>query len=377
MDELASRVPGESREMGSSFSDGEDIESRLVSASAFVSGYGSGYDEGYGYAAAYSRDYMRSRQDDYAVRRPGSSEYGVGGLGLQGIPRSSAVTEDHPDSVEDMTTPRPRHSEPHRRRANSTSEWRSIDLLALPPSGGVRQGSHRTLDQVLGTDRAVHPREARPGDPNMGEATQNMAGRNSMNSTNSSMSSWGTVETSIRGSMSDLGLIGLHRGGVTGHGSAADGAHTTAIFGRDLEDDDEAGTPRTATFNPRSVPLGFQVEPRAARARGDNERARHSRSLSHPVVPLPLDGSSNQHSSLHDGQSPHSRQPSLTQSVSLDSGARPPSIYGSQPSNALDLTFDAGVPFSVDAVESSNAQICAPTPRVGGPNVLDLWRSDA
>ncbi|KIM81258.1 hypothetical protein PILCRDRAFT_506303 [Piloderma croceum F 1598] len=377
MDELASRVSGH-HGLAASLSDGEDdIENRLVSASAFVSGYGSGYDEGYGYASTYRHGYMPSRSDGYAVPRSDSSDDGVGGLGLLDIPRNPVVAEalDQADGVDDMTTPRARHAEPHRRRSNSTSEWRSIDLLTLPPSGRLRE-THRTLDEVLGTDGVQ--RETRPRDPSVEEARQNVAGRNSMNSMNSSVSSWGTVQTSVRGSMSDLGLIGLHRGGVTGQGSVAEGAHSTPMFTRDLEGEDEAGgTPRMSMFA-RRVPLGLPVDTRAARLQVDNERSRHSRSLSHPEISLPLDESNDSHHNNQAIRPPHSRQHSLTQSVSLDSGTHPPSIYGSQPTaNALDLTFDGAVPSAVDTTRETTTQIRAPAPRMGGPNVLDLWRSQA
>jgi hypothetical protein len=130
----------------------------------------------------------------------------------------------------------------------------------------------------------------------------------------------------------------------------------------------------------RRIPLSLPGDTRAARLQVDNERSRHSHSLSHPEIPLPLDDESNdRHDSHHNDPAirpPHSRQHSLTQSVSLDSGTHSPSIYGSQPTaNALDLTFDTAVPLAVDTTGETNTQIRAPAPRMGGPNVLDLWRS--
>jgi len=115
MDELASRGPGRSHgTAAASLSDGEDsVKTRLVSASAFVSGYGAGYDEGYGYASVYHQGYMPARQDGYAARRPASSEGGVGGLGLLGVP--GGILAGQSDSPDDMTTPRPRHTESHPR----------------------------------------------------------------------------------------------------------------------------------------------------------------------------------------------------------------------------------------------------------------------
>jgi len=308
-------------------------------------------------------------------------------LGLLGVPGDAVVTgtvtRSHPDgSLDDMTTPRSGRPEVHRRSTTGNSEWGSTNLLAVPPSGALREGSHRTLEQVLRSDGEVIPRP-RPRDSNTVEVRQDIAGRNSMNSVNSSASSWGTVHTSARGSMSDLGLIGLHRGGgVTGQGSVAEGSQSTPMFGRDIESETEGGagssTPRMGWVMPRPFP----AEPRTTRSQGyasDDERPRHLRSVSHPEVPFATNESHDLHNSSHDDQAiqpNHARSHSLTQPVSLDSGAPPPSVYVSQPTgNALALSFDDAAPFAVDARGATHEQIRAPAPRVGGPNVLNLWRS--
>jgi hypothetical protein len=379
----SSSASGQARGMPmTSASDGEtdDVESRLVSASAFVAGYGSGYDEGLGYSTVYTRGgYVPAVQRDYSAPNSDSPENGVGGLGLIGIPGNIAVTgrvvQENSDGPADVTTPRQR---PTQSRPNGTlTDWGTATL----PIGGPREGSRQTLEQLLETG-AAPSRDARSRGANVEEARRDTIGRHSLNSV-SSASSWGTVNTSAQGSMSDLGLIGLDRGGVTGQGSIAEGSQIIPMIG--TEEGGEAGTPRVGRAD---LPLGFVVEPRATRPQGyasDDERPRHLRSLSGPELPAVVDDDHNRHSIRYDEQSirPHyTRRHTLAQSVSLDSGTLPPSAYGLQTDgNALALTFDASAPVNTSAPFTINARgvspeyIRAPAPRMGGPSVLNLWRS--
>jgi hypothetical protein len=379
-----------------SYSDGEEVrasgrgdnnvQNRLESAAAYVSGFGLGYDQGYSYtASAYSQTYMPPRADGYAARRqpePSESEFeeAVGSLGLLGVPGDAVitgtVTEAHPD--DELTTPRPTHTEEDHGRANGTSAWNSVSSLTLPPPpGSVREGSHRTLEQILSPDVPnvlPRPRDLRVVDVRQ----QHPDGRNSIHSLNSMASSWGTVHTSTRGSMSDLGLVNLNHVTVYGGGSVAGG---TPLFGQDFD------TPRLATFPPPPPP-GFQVEsgtPRSTRSHESNneQHSGHMRSLSYSGVSLSSHDDSTERNRSHQQdeqttQTPHSQRPSLTQSVSLDSGSLPPSNYSSQVTgNALDLTFDmAAAPFAVDTTGVTNEHIRAPAPRMGGPNVISLWGSE-
>jgi len=301
-------------------------------------------------------------------------------LGLIGIPSSIGVTgtvaHNNSDGPADVTMPRPIpvQSRRHSSMTINSSDLGSTNLLAVP-TGGPRDGSGQTLEQVLRSDTAAPSREVRSRGTNLEEARPDTIGRHSINSIPSSASSWGTVDTSARGSMSDLGLIGLHRGGVRGQGSIGD-----------AEEDVEAGTPRV---RPANLPLGFVAEPRATLPQGyvsEDERPRHLRSLSYPEPPVIVIEDHDRHITSQGGHTTrpnHQRRHSLAQSVSLDSGALPPSVYGSQSTgNALALTFDAStandasVPSAINTRGVSPNHIRAPAPRVGGPNVLNLWRPD-
>lgn len=369
----------------SSASDGEvdDVETRLVSASAFVAGYGSGYDEGLGYSSIYSRGgYVPAVQSDNSTPRSISSEHGVGGLGLIGIPGDSVITgtviQASSNGPADVTTPRARPTQSHPNNDMITA-WRTANQLT---TGGLQDGSRQTVEQAeAGPSRVVRSRGT-----NVEEVRRENISLHALKSVNGSVSSWGTVNTSARGSMSDLGLIGLHRGGVTGQGSVAEDSQFTPMIGTNSDINGD-GTPRMGRAD---FPLGFVTEPRTTHPQGyssDSERPRQLRSLSRPELPAAVDEDLDRHNIRQDELSirPHySRRHTLAQSISLDSGTYPPSAYRSQTDvNALALTFDASLStnnstqFAADTRGDSPEHIRAPAPRVGGPNVINLWRSGA
>ena len=150
-----------------SASDGEidDVQGRLVSASAFVAGYGSGYNEGFGYASTYRREYVPEVQSAFSAERLDSSENSNSGLGLIGIPGNMAATGtvmyDNSDGLADVTTLRPIPTRSRHMSINS-SDLGSANLLAVP-AGGPREGSRQTLEQVLRVDAGPSSRGATSG----------------------------------------------------------------------------------------------------------------------------------------------------------------------------------------------------------------------
>lgn len=358
-------------------SDGEtdEVDSRLNSASAFVAGYGSGYQEGFGYASAY-RPYVPPQRD--MVQGSGQSTHGM----VAGAASIRSVSID----PEDVMTPRARPAEAHRGSElppTNNAAWGSSNAPGRAPTASSRPVGLQQLDQILRDNTTNRPRtrDLPPGDT---------PGRQSLNSLQGSVSSWGTVATpsaSARGSFSDLNLIGLPQ--AVARGDAEDGPQSAPVLGGDHPDDDEHGTPRLlGTYPPRAVQtsssMGFTAEPRVVHSQGyfsEDERPRHLRSFSHPDVPAAAASESRRQNETPSSQTrrpQQHRRHTVTQSVSLDSGALPPTQ-----TMGLGLTFDpstaaasaTSAPFAVDAGGAAHERIRAPAPRMGGPNVLTLWRS--
>jgi len=161
--------------------------------------------------------------------------------------------------------------------------------------------------------------------------------------------------------------------------------NTHLFFGQEVNIESReqgSGTPQASWYiPPPPESQDLVVDPQAHQPQvyiNDDEQPRHSRSLSsYTAVPLSTNETDDRQNSRQDGnqtnQPRHSRHHSLTQSVSLDSSTPAASVYGT-PGNALALTFDATAPFAVDTRGETHEQIRAPAPRMGGPNVLNLWR---
>lgn len=372
-------------------SDGEtdEVENRLNSASAFVAGYGSGYEEGLGYASASAyRPYIPPPP------HPERAMFGHGvvasATSMQSVSVSASV-----DS-EEVMTPRARPAETHRDSEPSTSTttatWgsSSSDLLGrVPPASSQPPppavvGLQQQLGQILSNDNRPRTHDL--------PVVDDTPGRQSLTSHLSSVSSWGTVttpSTSARGSFSDLNLIGLPQAQAVVRG---DTETSTPVLGG--EGDGTTSWLLGTYPNPRatqtSSSMGFTVEPRAGVVHtqgysSEDERPRHHRSVSHPHVGTTTTGTtasgqntngtpSSQIGIGRSQQQQHRRRHTVTQSVSLDSGSLPPMGLG--------LTFDpsssTATTATVDAQQQGGAAvqegIRAPAPRMGGPNVITLWR---
>ena len=378
---------------GGVMSDGEtdEVENRLNSASAFVAGYGSGYEEGLGYASASASAYRPYIPPPPHPERAMFSHGVVASTtSMQSVSVSASV-----DS-EEVMTPRARPAETHRDSEPSTSTttatWgsSSSDLLGrVPPASSQPPppavvGLQQQLGQILSNDNRPRTHDL--------PVVDDTPGRQSLTSHLSSVSSWGTVttpSTSARGSFSDLNLIGLPQAQAVVRG---DTETSTPVLGG--EGDGTTSWLLGTYPNPRatqtSSSMGFTVEPRAGVVHtqgysSEDERPRHHRSVSHPHVGTTTTGTtasgqntngtpSSQIGIGRSQQQQHRRRHTVTQSVSLDSGSLPPMGLG--------LTFDpsssTATTATVDAQQQGGAAvqegIRAPAPRMGGPNVITLWR---
>ena len=396
------------------------VDARLASAEAYIQGYGSGYDSGLQIASEPSdfapSSYGSVRSDrvhGFPVQE--SPDQPIGGLGLMGVPQPNPPgTVSTPD--EDAT---PVSRDRLLTRRNTTqvidverSAQRLGDqpLLDTPQNGGTRRVPVQTIHQVLGVRRTVTEGASRhgvngTGDPVRPRRTLSgvavpLAGENE---SPRSETTWGTVQTlsmdSISGgSMGSLGLlVGLHNGGVRGQGSVAGESYVGredlgVNVASEAGEDDETETPIIAGSLPGSESdvssLGIIREDEGDHIGSRNGRIletttlRH-RSASYPErIPQPLETRQDRQarrarrSEEMGDHRRHAAQSSTTEVLHPDShrAVNASDIIGT---NALSLHFDASFPthdyqghtFSAP----SGPEIFAPTPIVGGPNIIHLW----
>ncbi|KAH7890474.1 hypothetical protein F5I97DRAFT_35195 [Phlebopus sp. FC_14] len=405
------------------------VEARLASAAAYIQGYGSGYGSGYLIASepvAYAPSYYGSERSSSSERGHGfpgrePPDEAVGGLGLMGVPQQMGIgTVSAPDQD---ATPMNRSRRLGRRSASQTVDPdRSARVLGdataldVPPSGANRRAPGRNIDVgfhdtgarggVTGADNTVRGRPrivTGVAAPLAGETESPR-----------SETTWGTVLTVPRssvsgGSMGDLGLLlGLHNGGVRGQGSVAGDSfvgggvlngNTTSEEGDDVGTDD-AVTPVMpgglgATTTDGSM-LGLIGEDDRDYSRGRLETrtlqraASYTTSISHPSEATQTRHA--RHARRSERTSEHRRhvsQPTSAESFPSSSG-RNRTAESVDMTNALSLHFDASLsthdqPLHTFSGPSSTAypnsgygpEIIAPTPIVGGPNVIHLWANRA
>lgn len=394
------------------------VGTRLASAEAYIQGYGSGYDSGFQIASEPATFAPSSYGSDRSDRVPGfpvQESPPIGGLGLMGVPQPmSAGTVSTPDVD---ATPVNRAIALNRRNAMQAVDMERLTRrLSDQPSLDSRNGSARrapaqTTGRAPGVRRAVTegaPRHGVSGADDLIRRHRTVNGVTAPlvgeNESPRSETTWGTVQTlssgSISGgSMSSLGLlIRLHNGGgVRGQGVTGEayvgpeglGGNET---GEEREDDGETETPIITGSLPGSdsdvSSLGLVREDE-----GDHSSSRSRRALEGTTPRQRSTSYSERIPHVQDRQPPrarrsegtngqrrHASQSTIAEALHVDSRRviNPSDITST---NALSLHFDASFPthdyqdhaFST----SSGPEIIAPTPIVGGPNIIHLWANRA
>ncbi|KAF8547679.1 hypothetical protein OG21DRAFT_1490004 [Imleria badia] len=403
------------------------VDARLASAAAYIQGYGSGYGSGFQIASEPSPFAPSSYGSDQSDRVHGfpvqeSPDQPIGGLGLMGVPQPIAGTVSTPD--EDVT-PVSRAIRLTRRNTTQAADVeRSARRLGGQPhpdvlqNGGGRRAPMQPINQlVLGVRRAVTEGALRHGVNGIDDPARNrrtvsgvaapLAGEDE---SPRSETTWGTVQTLSRdsfsgGSMDSLGLlVGLHNGGVRGQGSVAGESY---IGHEDLGDnvtseggeDDETETPIITGSLPRSESdvssLGLIREEEGEHSGTRNGRVledttpRHRSTSYTERNPQALETSEDRQTHRarrSEGMNDHHRNRSQSQSSIAEAlrpadGGRAVNASNITGTNALSLHFDASFPthdYQDHAFSApSGLQIVAPTPIVGGPNVIHLWANRA
>ena len=401
---------------GGSEVDPRTVAARLASAEAYVQGYGSGYDSGFQISREPSTFAPSSRGSDRSDRVHGfpvqeSPDQPIG-LGLMGVPQPIAGTVSTPD--EDATPMNRARRLTRRNTTQAVDGERSArrlgdqPLLDVPQNGGARRAPVPSIDQVLGVRRTVTEGTVRRvvngvDDPGHRRTVSGvavpLAGENE---SPRSETTWGTVQTLSRnsmsgGSISSLGLlVGLHNGGVRGQGSVE-----SYIGRRDLGDnvtsaggeDDEMETP-TITGGLSGLESDVSSLGLIREDEGEYQGSRNGRAMeSMPPVRRatsysernPQASETTQSRQLHrarrsDGTNDHRRHASPSTIAELlrpvDSG-RAVNASNITGTNALSLHFDASFPTHDHQDHPSGLEIVAPTPIVGGPNIIHLWANRA
>ncbi|KAH7926580.1 hypothetical protein BV22DRAFT_1194256 [Leucogyrophana mollusca] len=391
-----------------------DVEARLASAAAYVNGYGSGYESGYSLARGVDvRPSSYERSHSFPVQE--SPEQVVGGLGLTGVPypppNGTVISHEDQDDIE---TPRNRASLLTRRHTVNTTKpdrtARGVDAPPeIPADRATRRPPAHSVNRPSGLDNAVAGPSTRVNgaEDTAGVVARRPRGLSALiaplageNDSPRSETTWGTVHTVSRSSMSELGLIGLQNGGVRGEGSVAG----DSVIGRDevldenesdeddgIGTDNGSGTPMmpggfTAVGGDGSV-LGLILEDDGDYARANDGRRPRQRSTSYTEMPPhPVDDhrSQRQRRPERNGR-PHQHRRHTSQPTSSDTIQPHPQApsNGGGFGNALSLSFDASLPVHGYPAfpappppypgSGYGREIIAPTPIVGGPNVAHLW----
>ncbi|KAI6169784.1 hypothetical protein EDD17DRAFT_31828 [Pisolithus thermaeus] len=366
---------------------------------AYMHGYGAGYDSGYrlisgphSTSSSYGSDYSRGGRGFPVEESPD-----VGGLGLVNVPpRAPSGSIIIPEEDYDAT-PMNRTSRLSRRHTahavgvgqsplgsrNGSLPDRSLNGSSQPVSGLTANrplGGPRGSTASSGVDRidaASRRQQARGAPPiTVPSAGDDVSPR--------SDTTWGTMSTDTL----DLGVFGLHNGGVRGHRSVSESAAVgrngvgdiIANRGLDDETNEGSGTPTLpGAFAPTPIgtsALGLITEEDRPEVMGAQQynASRTSTAMQQTQVE-------------HDHQSHHARRAERTrdQRRHVSQPTRTEVLSHAQESgnmtNALYLHFDAS-PFPHDNVHTvpsthsgpgRGSNIVAPTPIFGGPNVAHLW----
>ncbi|KAI9566068.1 hypothetical protein HD554DRAFT_2026090 [Boletus coccyginus] len=401
------------------------VTTRLASAEAYLQGYGSGYGSGFQIVNEPSPFAPSSYGSDRSDRVHGfpvqeSPEQPIGGLGLMGVPQPIAGTVSTPDEA---ATPVSRAVRLIRRNATQavdverpTRRLGDQSLLQMPQNGGARRAPVQSIDQVLGVRRTVTDSALRQvvngvGDPARHRRTVSGVAAPLAREDESprSETTWGTVPTpsgdSINGaSMSSLGLlVGLHNGGVRAQGSVADESYVgreglgDSVTSEGAEED-ETETPIITGSLPGSesdVPgLGLIMEDEGEQHSGSRigrvleNMTPHRRTTSNTERNPQTLGTSQDHqprrarrSEGTNDQRRHASQSSIAEALRPADSGRAVNASNITSTNALSLHFDASFPthgYQDHALSAaSGLEIVAPTPIVGGPNIIHLWANRA
>jgi hypothetical protein len=339
------------------------VPGHLAPAAAYVSGFASGYGNGYAYAQGYPPAPLSG---SLPPPRPAGSEEDT--EDIRSLSLLNAPVPTRPESAVDIS-----------RLSNAASSVERPTRLHIYRSPNVSDDDSdddghdapRTVPHQ--NVRRLSQGPIRPG-------------------TVASRSSWGTVNTSEalrnsvngRGSMSELGLIGLQgvarAGGPSnapepvlttpvrlGHENGFMGADPMPFRERDEEEEDD--TPRSAN---RSGVYSSQTSarPESRQEAGEHHRPRHehrsSRSHRTDRHHRPRRSSTYASESRPDGERTHAPTSAA------------PALETSE--NALALTFNAPVPasnrYNANTTSHHHPPITAPTPIVSTQNVLRSWGLD-
>ncbi|KAG9311410.1 hypothetical protein JVU11DRAFT_8522 [Chiua virens] len=392
------------------------VNARLASAEAYLQGYGSGYESGFqivSESTTFPSSSFNSNRSDRVDGLPvqESPVEPIGGLGLMGVPQPSVTgTVSTPD---EDATPVSRPARLTRRNTTMVVETgRSArrpgdqPLLDIPLNSGVRRVPLQTVNPVLGVRRTVtegaqrhqvidnndlmRPQRAASG------VTAPLAADNE---SPRSETTWGTVQTLSgdgvsMGSMGSLGmLVGLHNGGgIRGQGSVANESYTRREdVGDNVASEGGDGGTETPTIT-GSLPgsgsdvsgLGLIREDEGDYSGSRNGRVEESTTLHHRStserIPQASEGRQDRQprARRREGADDHSRyapQSSLAEALRADSH-RAANAANITSANALSLHFDASFPNHAFSAPSG-PEIIAPTPIVGGPNIIHLWANRA
>jgi hypothetical protein len=393
-----------------------DVSTRLASAAAYVSGFGSGYESGYHLVSApyVSSTNGNGHERVFPLQEAQSPEQVTDVFGLMGSHSRTGV------AVEDHATPVARERPPPRRAAtsvnNATRSGRisrslsDIPLLDTPVDTSAARRAPmqmQSVGQVLGLDingtaplrlngsAVVGPRmndSSAVGPPRSNDLQIRMPRPQAMISplgpprdTDSprSETTWGTVTTGQAGSMDHLGLMGLHNGGVRGQGSVAGESMIGRLSSDEDTTDDDGDDVGTDEVTPvADSMLGLILEDGDHPLLIGGERSRYRTPYpTQSSYPASVSRSRAQHSRAE--RSTHRRRHTSQPRVYDQEGTTrvsSPATYNS--TNALSLHFDASLSMHDHAASAipapyTNAghgpEIIAPTPVVGGPNIVHLW----
>ncbi|OAX39320.1 hypothetical protein K503DRAFT_865511 [Rhizopogon vinicolor AM-OR11-026] len=398
-----------------------DVSTRLASAAAYVSGYGSGYELGYHLANGNGNERVFPLQENQ------SPEQITGRFGLMGTHSRAGVT------VEDNATPVARERHPPRRSvANAIRPGRmsrslsDIPLLYTPVDTGaarrvpLMQSVGQVLDlNVNGDGNGIGPSRSDGTATAASSRLNDSAAVGPLRSNDlqirmprpqaiisppdpsadmdspRSETTWGTVTTGRAGSMDHLGLVGLHNGGVRGQGSVAG----ESMIGRLSSDDDtttdededdidvDEVTPVIPTAGAADVSiLGLIIEDGADHSSRNGERTRY-RTPYPTQTPHPTSVSrsrTQQHPSRAERSTHRRRHISQPRAYDQEGITHVSSLATYNNTNALSLHFDASLTVHDHPASAISApyththaghapEIIAPTPVVGGPNIVHLW----
>jgi hypothetical protein len=404
---------------GSDMGSRPGVEGRLVSAAAYVQGYGSGYDSGFRIASEPATFAPSSFGSDRSERARGfpvleSPDRAIGGLGLMGVPQPISVgTVSTPD--EDATPMNPARRLSRRNTSQVVETDRSTRRLGdrapidIPPNGASRRAPMQTITQVLGIRHAASEGPLHNGvngtDSSASRRRNGMAEPiDAEDDSPRSETTWGTVHSLSsnnnigEGSMSSLGmLLGLHTGGARGQGSVAGDSYIgRGDLGDNItserEEDDGMETP----VMPGSLPGTASDASVLGLIREDEDYSRNSSATARPRhrttsyaerIPQPsatAQDSQARRARRNERTNEHHHYASPTTHAEALHADNHRGANASDITNALSLHFDAtssahdyqGHTFSAPPPypnTGSGPEILAPTPIVGGPNVIHLW----